>query len=106
MRAAACRYYNSNYDDPAYLAANQMHVAREFYGSSNQTFIIDGSGVYITRNDHQHFHGWYLLSTNECHHNGINGVVVHKTDRAIVEHNLLYDNGQVSKDPPESRQEI
>ena len=39
-------YYNANYDDPEYLAANQMHVARENYGSSLQTFIIDGSGAF------------------------------------------------------------
>jgi hypothetical protein len=44
------------------------------------------------------------LAYNTCYRNGINGVVVHKTDRAYVHHNLLYDNGQVSKEEPESRQ--
>ena len=53
-------YYNAHYDDPEYLAANQMHVARENYGSSAQTFIIDGSGVYITRNSNSYLHGWRL----------------------------------------------
>ena len=38
------------YDDPQYLIAKNMHVARENYGSALQDFIIDGSGVYITRN--------------------------------------------------------
>ena len=46
-------YYNANYDDPNYLIENQMHVARENYGSSLQDFIIDGSGVYITRNSNR-----------------------------------------------------
>ena len=55
-------YYNSNYDDPAYLSANQMSVVREFYGSVNQTFIIDGSGVYVTRNSESYLHGRFELS--------------------------------------------
>ena len=38
-------YYNEKYDDPQYLIDNQMHVARPGYGSKNQTFIIDGSGI-------------------------------------------------------------
>ena len=37
-------YYNANYDDPNYLEEHQMHSARPGYGTSNQTFIIDGSG--------------------------------------------------------------
>ena len=40
-------YYNEKYDDPQYLIDNQMHVARPGYGSKNQTFIIDGSGIYV-----------------------------------------------------------
>jgi len=97
-------YYNSHYDDPAYLAANQMHVAREFYGSSNQTFIIDGSGVYITRNSQSYLYGRFLLADNIAYGNGINGLVVHKTARARVINNLLYDNGKVSRDLPSDRQ--
>ena len=97
-------YYNARYDDPAYLAANQMHVARPNYGSVNQTFIIDGSGVYISRNSQSYTHGRYELSDNECFRNGINGVVVHKTNRAHVYRNMLYDNGVVSREPPANRQ--
>ena len=37
-------YYNENYEDPNYLEQHQMSVAREGYGTINQTFIIDGSG--------------------------------------------------------------
>ena len=37
-------YYNANYEDPNYLEEHQMHVARPGYGTSEQTFIIDGSG--------------------------------------------------------------
>jgi poly(3-hydroxybutyrate) depolymerase len=97
-------YYNANYDDPQYLIDNQMHVAREYYGSKNQTFIIDGSGVYVSRNAASYLYGWMELAHNTCYRNGINGVVVHKTDRAYVHHNVLYDNGQVPKTAPELRQ--
>ena len=38
-------YYNANYEDPEYLENHQMHVARPNYGTSKQTFIIDGSGI-------------------------------------------------------------
>ena len=48
------------------MAAHNMHVARPFYGSSNQTFIIDGSGVYISRNNGGGYpHGRFELSDNE-----------------------------------------
>ncbi|GMI14148.1 hypothetical protein TrLO_g5412 [Triparma laevis f. longispina] len=97
-------YYNSNYDDPDYLEENQMHVARENYGSSAQTFIIDGSGVYISRNSASYLYGRYELSRNVAYRNGINGLVVHKTDRCLVKDNILYDNGQVSREEPASRQ--
>ena len=97
-------YYNENYDDPQYLIDNNMHVARENYGSSLQNFIIDGSGVYITRNDHSYEYGYFQLSENVCYGNGINGVVVHKTARAFVHDNVIYGNGVVSKEPPSSRQ--
>ena len=38
-------YYNANYEDPNYLEEHQMHVARPGYGTSEQSFIIDGSGT-------------------------------------------------------------
>ena len=81
-----------------------MHVARENYGSALQDFIIDGSGVYITRNSQSYLAGRYELSGNTCYRNGINGAVVHKTNRCLVKDNVLYDNGKVSRDPPASRQ--
>ena len=44
------------------------------------------------------------MSYNKAYRNGINGLVVHKTDRARVIGNVLWDNGKVSKNKPESRQ--
>ena len=44
------------------------------------------------------------LNYNKAFNNGINGLVVHKTDRAEVIGNVLWDNGKVPKTEPESRQ--
>ena len=33
------------------------------------------------------------LSNNECHDNGINGLVVHETDRVDVLGNMIFGNG-------------
>ena len=45
-----------------------------------------------------------ILAYNKAYNNGINGLVVHKTDRANVTGNSLWDNGQVPRTAPESRQ--
>ena len=57
----------------------------------------------MTRNK-KYLKGRFELSYNKAYQNGINGLVVHKTDRARVAGNVLWDNGKVSKNPPESRQ--
>ena len=59
------------------------------YGTENQTYIIDGSGVYVTRNENYEY-GRFEMSYNRAYGNGINGLVVHKTDRARsgVRHNV------------------
>ena len=55
------------------------------------------SGVYVTRNKETYLHGRMWLNYNRAYNNGINGLVVHKTDRAHVVGNVLWDNGQVSR---------
>jgi len=90
-------YYNPKYDDPAYLEANQMSIVRENYGGTLQDFIIDGQGVYVTRNSESYEHGEFQLSYNVCERNGINGLVVHKTYRAMVEGNTISNNGKTEK---------
>lgn len=77
------------------------------YGTSSQDYIHDGQGVYITRNnagspnqagpDYQY--GWFYFANNVTYNNGINGLVVHKSDRAIVTNNLAFMNGATSPDP-------
>jgi parallel beta-helix repeat protein len=65
------------------------------YGSAAQDYIIDGSGCYVTRNRDTYFYGWFYFANNVCYGNGINGLVVHKTHRAIVTNNTCYLNGAV-----------
>ena len=56
-------------------------LVRPDYGTEEQTYIIDGSGVYVTRNSDTYKHGRMRLNHNKAYNNGINGLVVHKTDR-------------------------
>ena len=58
----------------------------------------------MTRNKDKYHSGRMWLNYNKAFNNGINGLVVHKTDRAQVIGNVLWDNGKVPKTEPESRQ--
>ena len=61
-------------------------------------------GVYVTRNKDKYLHGQMWLNYNKAFNNGINGLVVHKTDRVQVIGNVIWDNGKVPKTEPENRQ--
>jgi len=65
------------------------------YGKADSTYIIDGSGIYLTRNSQFYSHGKYLVANNVAYGNGINGMVVHYTDRVILQNNTIVNNGTV-----------
>ncbi len=67
----------------------------ESYGQAGSTYIIDGSGIYLTRNSQFYAHGKFLIANNVAYGNGINGVVVHYTDRVILKNNTIANNGTV-----------
>lgn len=67
------------------------------YGKKTQDYIIDGMGVYVTRNSDTYHYGQMELSDNIAYGNGINGVVFHRTDRGVVKRNTVYDNGVVPR---------
>lgn len=67
------------------------------YGKASQDYIIDGMGVYVTRNKDTYLYGRMELSFNTAFGNGINGLVVHRTDRADVRQNVLHSNGVVPR---------
>jgi len=57
-------------------------------------FVIDeGSGIFFTRNHDTYTKGYSVVANNLSYRNGASGIVIHKTDRVIVEHNTVYDNG-------------
>jgi parallel beta-helix repeat protein len=67
----------------------------ESYGKADSTYIIDGSGIYLTRNSQFYAHGKFLIENNLAYGNGINGLVVHYTDRVILKNNTVANNGTV-----------
>jgi parallel beta-helix repeat protein len=71
------------------------HPPFESYGRAESTYIIDGSGIYLTRNIQSYSHGKFLIADNLAYGNGINGMVVHYTDRAILQNNTIANNGTV-----------
>lgn len=81
------------------------------YGCPGQPKIIDGSGCYITRNNNDgdanqasdenpngQYLGIFYFANNISYGNGINGLVVHKTNFAVVTNNLVFNNGAVPTD--------
>lgn len=79
------------------------------YGCAHYNKFQDGNGVYITRNnqvndssgnpnpnhpnDNDTFDGYTYIANNVTYLNGINGIVVHKTDNTIVTNNTVFNNG-------------
>ncbi|ARV14856.1 T9SS type A sorting domain-containing protein [Polaribacter sp. SA4-12] len=56
-------------------------------------FVIDeGTGLFLTRNL-TYNHGYIQISNNISSYNGASGIVVHFTERVIVEHNTVFKNG-------------
>ena len=110
MRIENNLVYNNMNRLPFYLKSKPC-TGTYRYGCADQDFIIDGSGSYITRNnddgiepreDDENPNGQYIgrfyFSNNINYGNGINGLVVHKTDNAVVTNNLAYVNGAVPTD--------
>merc|ERR1719296_64784 len=105
-------YYNANYnwdyspigsqncgDYPACQAGETTDCPWQCrYGKASQDYIIDGQGVYVTRNKDTYLYGRMELSGNIAYRNGINGVVYHRTNRGVVKDNIVFDNGVVPKD--------
>lgn len=93
-------YGNRNYM-PFFIKTQQAHGGSnvENYGLWNMMTIVDGQGVYITRNSD--YEGIFTLKGNIAFDNGINGLVVHKSTHenvtTTVEDNRVFENGQTSK---------
>ena len=55
--------------------------------------IIDGQGLYVTRNNLTYLHGRMRFENNIAFNNGFGGVVYHKTNRGELVNNLVFMNG-------------
>ena len=64
-------FYNENVNDLQQGGIEGGH--KPDYGTVDQSYIIDGSGVYVTRNSQTYLYGQFELSGNVCYRNGING---------------------------------
>ena len=71
------------------------HPPFDSYGTAESNYIIDGSGIYLTRNLQSYSHGKFLVANNVAYGNGINGMVVHYTDHVILKNNTIANNGTV-----------
>ena len=86
------------------IEQNRVHHSENRLYSWNPSkdfvkFVIDeGSGIFLTRNNDTYDHGYILIANNLSYLNGASGIVVHKTNRAIVEHNTVYHNGTTNSD--------
>jgi parallel beta-helix repeat protein len=68
------------------------------YGKASQDYVIDGQGVYVTRNSDTYLKGIMELSGNIAYENGINGLVFHRTHNGEVKKNTIWNNGQLPRD--------
>jgi lysophospholipase L1-like esterase len=69
------------------------------YGQTEHTEIVDGQGIYTTRNNDTWLAGSMLIENNLSVNNGINGIVYHQTPRGIIRNNTVYKNGQYPERP-------
>lgn len=99
-------YANRNFL-PFFLTGTLSHFGSGVpnYGLYNMYSVVDGQGVYLTRN--LDYEGTFEMLDNIAFDNGINGVVVHKTTHewvtVSVQGNIVFSNGATSK-PIEDRQ--
>jgi hypothetical protein len=62
--------------------------------------IDEGTGIFLTRNNATYLNGKMLIANNISYKNGASGIVCHFTDRTIIEHNTVYDNGTTNDGEP------
>jgi hypothetical protein len=99
LTVAESKNLDANDDVKIILSRNRVHHNENKLvswnpGKSFIKFVIDeGSGIFLTRNADTYQHGYYRIVNNLAYQNGARGIVVHKTNNVIVEHNSLFYNG-------------
>jgi len=104
MRITKNKVYNNQNFIHFYNPRRAAKDGPECYGCANFPKIVDGQGCYITRNNDNgsgefgqnpngQYIGCFYFANNVAYGNGINGLVVHKSDNSIVMNNTVYNNG-------------
>ena len=87
-------------------------INNEVYGNENRmvswnptkTFVKfevdEGTGLFLTRNNATYTNGKMLIANNLSYQNGASGIVCHFTDRVLIEHNTVFDNGTTNTGTP------
>ena len=94
-------YGNRNFM-PLYITVEPAHGGSGMpdYGKWNQTYIIDGQGICLTRQPD--YKGTFTIQYNTAFDNGINGLVVQKTTNSdvkiTIQYNKIFDNGRTSRE--------
>ncbi len=88
------RVYN-NWNFMEFCSNDFKDSTEDAYGNCDHYSggIIDGQGLYVTRNNDTYLHGRMRFENNIAFNNGFGGVVYHKTDRGELFNNLLFMNG-------------
>ncbi|MBD89098.1 MAG: hypothetical protein CL940_02025, partial [Deltaproteobacteria bacterium] len=88
------RVYN-NWNFMEFCSGPLEGSAEDVYGNCDAYTggIIDGQGLYVTRNYDTYLHGRMRFENNVAFNNGFGGVVYHKTDRGELVNNLVFMNG-------------
>ena len=99
-------YFNKTYIDNGTCNGVTANSSKsDKYRCDVQDYIIDGSGCYITRNNSNgsgandqnpngQYKGTFYFANNVSYGNGLNGLVVHKTNNSIVANNTIFENGE------------
>ena len=104
-------FYDSSYDDPAYVADpnNNIDLPRPNYGTTanDDGFIVDGSGIKIVSDptfaDSGLTNPSIEISNNDILKNGVEGINIENTNNVQIADNIVAWNGMTSKEAPEDR---
>ncbi|MFT7622130.1 MAG: parallel beta-helix repeat protein [Myxococcota bacterium] len=86
--------YN-NWNTLEFCALDKLGSTEDEYGNCDDYTggIIDGQGLYVTRNNDTYLSGRMRFENNIAFNNGFGGVVYHKTNRGELVNNVVFMNG-------------
>ena len=83
---------NRVYDNRNFVPIYLLNTQPGDYGGPDYSRIVDGRGIYMTRNPDYTF-GKYLIRNNITYDNGFGGITFHISQNGRIINNTLYRNG-------------